>query len=566
MALMLRTKWSIIEPKVALYSSEKCARRGFNVPRSMTPNAWRSFIKSRGPAIICLGLSLLTLIGCGLLAAIIRKDVEGHIRRETRNIAQMLISNFDTTVVNLDQLLLQAASIYHSIDRHSPDAPRQMHEALKRQGPYSASGAVVISISDKDGFLIATNSVYPAPVLKAGNFDFHRKNVADDKLYISPPETGRLTSEGVIRASRALYKEDGVFDGIVSISYRISQLIRLVEKLKIVDSGSVALMRHDGITIIRTVGGTISYGNTLTENVNAQDVMPVRRLVLSGIGEGSFIRNSSIDGAKRIGYFVDSAQAPIYAYVAYDYSNVEAAMAKMVLFLTAFWIAISLILSSSLFYFRKVNAVRQQSLVAAHEAVMTERRRVLGDMHDSIGASLSVLISHLSLAKPNLAVIKQRATQILIELRMLADTLGSEQASLKDVLAGVRHRMQSGLELAGTAIVWNVNQDESTARLSAHDALALRLMLMESLSNVINHSRAKTVEVSATYNAPSGVATIKIEDDGCGFNAEEVVGGVGLDNMKKRAKSASVPTEVRINALPGKGTSVRIEIQLPIGA
>ena len=122
--------------------------------------------------------------------------------------------------------------------------------------------------------------------------------------------------------------------------------------------------------------------------------------------------------------------------------------------------------------------------------------------------------------------------------------------------------MQSGIELAGITVIWKLNHPPSISNLSARDALALRLIFMESLSNVLSHSRAKTVTISVEHDAIGGLITISIADDGCGFDVATAAKGVGLNSMHNRAKSMSLPTMVWVNSAPGKGTTVRVEIQV----
>ena len=496
---------------------------------------------------ICIIISSLAFILCIAVGKIFKDEVETQFRRETRNIAQILVSHFDSTVRNLDEMLLQIGSDYRFLEANSSDKPLLLHELLKRHAPHAMSEISVMSISDKGGMIIATSNEYPFSPITATSFVFHANDPANPALHISPPRFGRLSKQWIIRFSRPLKTKDGIFDGVVEISYKLSDFEKLFEKLDVKSRGVVSLTGRDGIIRMSSFGGKITYGIT----VPAQS--PAFKMILSGINQGSFDAES-VDGVRRIGYFVVSEVAPFHIYVGYDHSYLESQYHKIFVLLGISWSLFSLILMGSVFYIQRMERVRQQALSNSAEAVSAERTRILADMHDSIGASLAVLISHLNPIAPNWVELKRKATQILTELRLLVDSIETEHADLNDVLSSVRHRMHSGIELAGINIVWKVDHSPIILSLTPRDALALRLILMKALSNVLSHSSAKTVNFSVEHDEPARFITILIADDGCGFDVATAAKGIGLNNMQNRAKNMSVPTMVRINSAPGEGT------------
>ena len=162
-----------------------------------------------------------------------------------------------------------------------------------------------------------------------------------------------------------------------------------------------------------------------------------------------------------------------------------------------------------------------------------------------------------------MTTLKRKATQILTELRLLVDSIGEQDTNINLVLASVRHRMQSGLELAGIKIIWRVNQLPNFLSFTSRDALSLRLILMEALSNVMHHAHAKTVTLSATYDKAVHLLAITVADDGCGFVAPTLSEGAGLNNMQARARKLTWQTTIHVESEPGKGTAVQIKIEPP---
>jgi signal transduction histidine kinase len=505
-------------------------------------------------------LSAATLLLCIAVGTAFKDELEKQFHRETRNIAEVLITDFNSTIRNLDALLFELGSEYLSIDANSSNKLQQLHELLKQHAPDNSPSIALMIIIDKNGKTIAISSddsFSPTDKFYLTNFAFHASNPVSSSLYVGAPVYGPLAKQWIIQFSHPLKNTDGIFDGVVVICYKLLEFEKLFEKLDVKNLGIVSLVGLDRIIRIRSRGEKLSYGETVPTGA------PVFKKIMDGAKEGAFNEPSVFDNVSRIGYFIVSDIAPLYVYVAYDRSYIASQYEKIVFLLGISWSLFSLALMGAIFYIQKIERLRQQARVHANEAVSVERKRILVDMHDSIGASLAVLISHFNPAAPNWVELKRRATQILTELRLLVDSLGTERANLTDVLGSVRHRMHGGIELAGITIVWKVNHAPTISSLTAHDALALRLILMEALSNVLCHSNAKTITFSVENDEAAGLITISIADDGCGFDVATTARGVGLDSMQNRAKSMSLPTTVRINSGPGKGTTVRIEMRMP---
>ncbi len=89
---------------------------------------------------------------------------------------------------------------------------------------------------------------------------------------------------------------------------------------------------------------------------------------------------------------------------------------------------------------------------------------------------------------------------------------------------------------------------------------ALYRIVQEALTNVIKHSRASRVSVLVTRK-PDTVAAV-IEDDGVGFDAEDVRdGGLGLLGMRERI--ALLDGRLDIESSSAGGTSIVVEVPIP---
>jgi signal transduction histidine kinase len=96
----------------------------------------------------------------------------------------------------------------------------------------------------------------------------------------------------------------------------------------------------------------------------------------------------------------------------------------------------------------------------------------------------------------------------------------------------------------------------SLPQLPDRTAETVLAMIKESVSNALRHSGAGSVDV--TLSAAAGVVRISVVDDGSGFDRDQVVRGMGLSNLERRAAEAG--GKLDIDSAPGTGTRLSIEI------
>ena len=97
---------------------------------------------------------------------------------------------------------------------------------------------------------------------------------------------------------------------------------------------------------------------------------------------------------------------------------------------------------------------------------------------------------------------------------------------------------------------------QSFPRLSAAVEVAAYRIVLEAVTNVINHAGAGLCEVSLTLQ--NGNLKMEIKDDGVGL-PKALNHGIGLDSMRERAEELSGWFEVKSSPL---GTYVRAEIPI----
>jgi signal transduction histidine kinase len=214
-------------------------------------------------------------------------------------------------------------------------------------------------------------------------------------------------------------------------------------------------------------------------------------------------------------------------------------------------------------------AILRQQLAQVTAAQEEERRRIARELHDGVGPALASLNIRLHTARKllerdqdlaageieELAELAQANIQdirrLIYDLRPAAlDELGLVPA-LREYVA--RYREEQGLEM--TLALPELEDDE---RLPAPVETALFRIAQEALNNVAKYAQARRVEVIMTRDR-SGV-TLRIADDGRGFDPEAPRPGthVGLWSMRERVKQLGGRFE--IESAPGRGTKLTITV------
>ncbi len=180
----------------------------------------------------------------------------------------------------------------------------------------------------------------------------------------------------------------------------------------------------------------------------------------------------------------------------------------------------------------------------AHLATMRERNRIAREIHDSLGHYLTVIgvqlekaitfdVVNREEAGQAVSAAKQLTDQALAEVRNSVGALREpeEPFTLHSTLQTlVQTVQQSGLSVT---LHWRGEEDG----LSGEHLLTLFRAAQEGLTNVQKHAKARRVQIEVALDAEA--ATLRLTDDGIGFNAQGAqAGGYGLQGLRERVELA----------------------------
>ncbi|CRK61332.1 two-component system, sensor protein [Alloactinosynnema sp. L-07] len=200
----------------------------------------------------------------------------------------------------------------------------------------------------------------------------------------------------------------------------------------------------------------------------------------------------------------------------------------------------------------------------SHEAgVSAERTRLAGEIHDTLAQGFTSIVTLVQAAESavdrdsgqvrrNLDLAARTARENLAEARALVAAL-APTALADGTLADALRRQVDRLAETGVRAAFQV--DGAGEIPTGVEVLLLRAA-QEAIANVRKHARADSVTVHLGHT-DEGV-TLRISDNGVGFDPGAATDGYGLRGMRARAAQFSAVAEV-VSA-PGAGTTVTLAV------
>jgi len=186
-----------------------------------------------------------------------------------------------------------------------------------------------------------------------------------------------------------------------------------------------------------------------------------------------------------------------------------------------------------------------------------ERERIMRDIHDGIGGQLVSILAAIESPDATMSQVKENLTIALQDLRMVIDSLDGEAQELTVILGTLRVRLERLLEQANIKLIWQVQDLPMLEEFGPEKALNTMRIVQEAITNVIKHSGASELVISAYPEMIEGkqVAVVSIADNGSGkFESKST--GRGVSNMRNRADQ--IGASFTTSSIIGSGIVIKL--------
>ncbi|MBB4803801.1 signal transduction histidine kinase [Flavobacterium nitrogenifigens] len=187
------------------------------------------------------------------------------------------------------------------------------------------------------------------------------------------------------------------------------------------------------------------------------------------------------------------------------------------------------------------------------------------ELHDNIGQIISVAIMQLNISISNknaqiseLKDLKSVLAKSLDELRILSRIINKDNLLQNNFLEAIQQDLERIKKLK--KIKYNFYQKGIVPSINEEHELIIYRIFQEALHNSLKHSRSDLFDVY--IETTDSVFKLKLKDFGIGYDLKKSNSGIGLNNMKLRAKL--IGAKLIINS-DQTGTAVTIEYPLTQG-
>ncbi|MGC8750521.1 PAS domain S-box protein [Hydrotalea sp.] len=207
-------------------------------------------------------------------------------------------------------------------------------------------------------------------------------------------------------------------------------------------------------------------------------------------------------------------------------------------------------------------AQRRNEVIEAEIAAQEKERQEIGrELHDNVNQILTASRIYVEMARkahPEEDELLQQSSWYIIqaieEIRKLSKALINpvdKDVSLKEAIRKLVGDMSLLLNEGVEIDLLHFNEKD----LEEKFRLNLYRIVQEQLTNISKHAEATQVKIQ--LKRTSKHIMLRIEDNGKGFNVNQVKSGIGLNNIRKRTEMYKGRFE--IESEPGKGTVLKVD-------
>lgn len=235
------------------------------------------------------------------------------------------------------------------------------------------------------------------------------------------------------------------------------------------------------------------------------------------------------------------------------------------------------LLSGPSFYFWRVRILKKRAKLQEDfsrkliESQENERKRIAGELHDSLSQHLLLIKNHAQIAlqqaeketqslPPALGEISELATEALNESRKIAHNLRPVQLDRLGLTETIRQLLRSVMSATTIAIEYEINDIDGI--LDEKNEILFFRVIQEIINNMLKHSGAASFTL--ILENLNGSIHLYANDDGTGFDTKlldeknTAIKGMGISGIYERVRILNGVLQIKSNI--GGGTTIVIDI------
>lgn len=212
-------------------------------------------------------------------------------------------------------------------------------------------------------------------------------------------------------------------------------------------------------------------------------------------------------------------------------------------------------------------AVFKQTLLSSQLEIREQTLRYIGkELHDNLGQVASLIkinlntlqLTDLQKAADKIENTKDLTRQLIADIKSLSVSLGGDRIIQKGLIKAIETEVDR-LNKTGQFIA-SFSAEGTIPFIDNDTSVILFRMVQEVLNNMVKHSNAKHIDITAGITG--NLFILALDDDGDGFEIKEEMnsGGAGLHNLYNRA--GLIKAQLNINSTLNKGTHISIALPL----